>query len=174
MENQTTQAAEAAFVLHDITAPELWQMVRVLRRINIKEAVQSIDPKLWKKSKFEPPAMIDDEGNRVPLPEEKWTESQIRARDKAKEASDALFWQLLGILMDNIGSCEGEVNKLLAMSIRQNPDVFTEMPAQQYLGLIVQYFTREGFSDFFTQAYSLLVKTGASQNFTGVAGMLTR
>ena len=37
------------------------------------------------------------------------------------------------------------------------------MDAGDYLNLIVQYVTSEGFSDFFMQAQSLLEKTGASR-----------
>ena len=163
MENKTVQAAseKAAFVLHDMAAPELWQIVRILRHINLQAAMKNIDQELWQRSQFDAPTMISDDGDRVPLPEEKWTKAQKKARDAAKAANDELTWSLLAVLMDHIGDCEADVNKLLAMGIRQDPEVFREMPVEQYTDLLVGYFTRDAFSDFFMRAYSLVKKTGA-------------
>ena len=55
------------------------------------------------------------------------------------------------------------MNRLLAMGIEKDVSYVRNMDASDYLNLIVQYVTREGFSDFFTQAQNLLEKTGASR-----------
>lgn len=155
--------APAAFVLHDLKATDVWQMTRVLKRLDIAKMKEAIDPDLLKRASFKTPTMYDKDGNVVPLPAEKWTAGQKRAAQKAKEASDELTWQVLGLLMDNIGSCEQEVNKLLAMGCGCSVEDITGMDAAPYLDLIVQYITREGFADFFTHAAGLLKMTNASR-----------
>jgi len=155
--------APAAFVLHDLKATDVWQMTRVLKRLDIAKLKDAIDPELLKRAKYKLPTMYDEDGNVVPLPVNKWTAGQKRAAQQAKEASDALTWQVLGLLMDNIGSCEQEVNKLLAMGCGCSVDDINSMDATPYLNLIVQYVTREGFADFFTHAADLLKMTNASR-----------
>lgn len=155
-------AAAPAFVLRDLKAADVWQLVRVLRRFNLREARKLIDQDLLKKAKFEKPKKLVD-GELVPMPVEEWTNAQRKASREAKKASDELTWQALDILINNIGGCEDEVNKLLAMGIEKDIDYVRNMDASDYLNLIVQYVTREGFSDFFTQALNLMDKTGASR-----------
>ena len=155
-------AAAPAFVLRDLKAADVWQLVRVLRRFNLREARKLIDQDLLKKAKFEKPKKLVD-GELVPMPVEEWTNAQRKAFRESKKASDELTWQALDILINNIGGCEDEVNKLLAMGIEKDIDYVRNMDASDYLNLIVQYVTREGFSDFFTQALNLMDKTGASR-----------
>lgn len=155
--------APAAFVLHDLKATDVWQMTRVLKRLDIAKLKDAINPELLKRANYKLPTMYDKDGNVVPLPVNKWTTGQKRAAQQAKEASDALTWQVLGLLMDNIGSCEQEVNKLLAMGCGCSVEEIAGMDAAPYLDLIVQYITREGFADFFTHAAGLLKMTNASR-----------
>jgi hypothetical protein len=155
-------AAAPAFVLRDLKAADVWQLVRVLRRFNLRDSRKLIDQDLLKKAKFEKPKKLVD-GELVPMPVEEWTNAQRKAFREAKKASDELTWQALDILINNIGGCEDEVNKLLAMGIEKDIDYVRNMDASDYLNLIVQYVTREGFSDFFTQALNLMDKTGASR-----------
>ena len=155
-------AAAPAFVLRDLKAADVWQLVRVLRRFNLREARKLIDQDLLKKAKFEKPKKLVD-GELVPMPVEEWTNAQRKAFRESKKASDELTWQALDILINNIGGCEDEVNKLLAMGIEKDIEYVRNMDASDYLNLIVQYVTREGFSDFFTQALNLMDKTGASR-----------
>ena len=163
MSNTNDAGANApAFVLRDLKAADVWQLVRVLRRFNLREARKLIDQDLLKKAKFEKPKKLVD-GELVPMLPDEWTEAQRKAFRESKKASDELTWQALDILINNIGGCEDEVNKLLAMGIEKDVSYVRNMDASDYLNLIVQYVTREGFSDFFTQALNLLEKTGASR-----------
>ena len=155
-------AGAPAFVLRDLKAADVWQLVRVLRRFNLREARKLIDQDLLKKAKFERPKKLVD-GELVPMLPDEWTEAQRKAFRESKKASDELTWQALDILINNIGGCEDEVNRLLAMGIEKDVSYVRNMDASDYLNLIVQYVTREGFSDFFTQAQNLLEKTGASR-----------
>ena len=60
------------------------------------------------------------------------------------------------------------------MGIEKDIDFVRNMDAGDYLNLIVQYVTREGFSDFFMQAQSLLQKTGASRGSIVTAATLIK
>ena len=156
-------ATAPAFVLHDLKSSDVWQLVRVLRRFNLREARKLIDQDLLKKARFDTPMELVD-GELAPMPHDKWTEAQRKAFREAQKASDELTWQVIDILINNIAGCEDEVNKLLAMGIEKDINFVRNMDANDYLRLIVQYVTREGFSDFFMQAQNLLNKTGASRD----------
>lgn len=176
MPNNTTNDAGAnapAFVLRDLKSSEVWQLVRVLRRFNLKEARNLIDKDTLKKSKFETPKKLVD-GELVPMLPDEWTPAQRKAFQAAKAANDELLWQALDILINNISGCEDEVNKLLAMGIEKDINYVRNMDAGDYLNLLVQYVTREGFKDFFMQARNLLEKTGASRSSIGPAMTLIK
>ena len=166
-------AAAPAFVLRDLKSTDVWQLVRVLRKFNLAEAVKLLDQDALKKSQFETPKKLVD-GEIVPMPLTEWNEAQRKAYKAAKKANEELTWQILDILMNNIGGCEDEVNKLLAMGIDKDINFIRNMDAGDYLNLIVQYVTREGFSDFFTQARNLLEKTGVSRNSIGSVATLIK
>ena len=163
MSNTNDAGANApAFVLRDLKSSDVWQLVRVLRRFNLREARKLIDQDLLKKAKFEKPMKLVD-GELVPMLPDEWTAAQRKAFQEAKKASDELTWQAIDILINNISGCEDEVNKLLAMGIDKDINYIKDMDAGDYLNLIVQYVTREGFSDFFMQARNLIEKTGGSR-----------
>lgn len=155
-------AVAPAFVLRDLKSSDVWQLVRVLRRFNLREARKLIDQDLIKKARFEAPMKLVD-GEIVPMPPDEWTDAQRKAFQKAQKANDELTWQAIDILINNITGCEDEVNKLLAMGIEKDINYIRNMDANDYLDLIVRYVTREGFSDFFMQAQNLLDRTGASR-----------
>ena len=155
-------AIAPAFVLRDLKSSDVWQLVRVLRRFNLAEAVKLIDKDTLKKSRFEAPKKTVD-GEIVPMPPDEWTPAQRKAFKAAQAATDELVWKVLDIVINNIGGCEDEVNKLLAMGIDKDINYIKDMDAGDYLNLIAQYVTREGFSDFFMQARNLIEKTGGSR-----------
>ena len=156
-------AIAPAFVLRDLKSSDVWQLVRVLRKFNLAEAIKLIDKDTLKKSRFEAPMKMVD-GETVPMPPDEWTPAQRKAFKAAQAATDELVWKVLDIVINNIGGCEDEVNKLLAMGIGKDINYIRDMDAGDYLNLIVQYVTREGFSDFFMQAQNLLGKVGTSQS----------
>lgn len=166
-------AAAPAFILHDLRSSDVWQLVRVLKRFNLREARKLIDADLLKKSQFKTPLKTVD-GEFVPMAQSEWTAAQRKAFVEAKKANEELIWQVLDILISNIAGCEDEVNKLLAMGIDKDIDFVRNMDANDYLDLIVQYVTREGFADFFTQAQRLLEKTGVSRGSIGSAMTLIK
>ena len=174
--NNTIQAVgsePAAFVLSPIRSTDVWQMVRVLKRIDITGAISSIDPELLKYLDYHPPMMMEG-GEEVPLPKEKWTKAQKKVHEKAMDARDKFLWAALGILMNNIDACEGEVNVMLAASIGKDVSYIQSVAGTDYLDLIVQYVTREEFADFFTHAVRLLQKMGSSRSSIANAAMSMR
>lgn len=166
-------AAAPAFILHDLRSSDVWQLVRVLKRFNLREARKLIDADLLKKSQFKTPQKLVD-GELVPMAPSEWTTAQRKAFQESQKANEELIWQVLDILISNIAGCEDEVNKLLAMGIDKDVDFVRNMDANDYLDLLVQYVTREGFSDFFTQAQRLLEKTGVSRGSIGNAVTLIK
>jgi hypothetical protein len=142
--------------LRELKSVDVWQMVRVLKKFDIRAAFSSLDKDLLRLSSLKAPTMVDEDGNIVPLPKDQWTQAQTKAMERARVAKDELTWQILGVVMENIERCENEVNTLLVMGTGTDMETIQEMPADDYLALIVQYVTREGFSDFFTHAMRLL------------------
>lgn len=172
MANIIEGAEKSAPILRDLKSADVWQLVRVLKKIGISDISKNIDKELLKKARFESPTMVDDGGEIVKMPEEMWTPAQRKKAEEAKEASGEAMWQVLGQIMDHIDSCEGEVNKLLAMGIGVEPAEMSTMDANEYLELIVQYITRDGFRDFFMQAWRLLQKMDFSKTSTGITQIL--
>ena len=103
-------AAAPAFVLRDLKAADVWQLVRVLRRFNLKEAVKLINQDTLKASQFKTPTKMVD-GEIVPMPVEEWTNAQRKAYRAAQAANDELIWQILDILINNIGGCEDDLRR---------------------------------------------------------------
>lgn len=149
--------------LKPLKSTDVWQMTRVLKRFNLKQVIADIDKDLVKKASYKPP-MQDVDGKLVPLPVEQWTSGQKKAFQAAQEAKDALTWQVLGLVMDNIGACEDDIARLLSGATGESVEAVKDLPAQEYLELIVQYVTREDFADFFTFALDLLGKQKSVPN----------
>ena len=131
------EVAASPFVIRDLKSTDVWNFTRVLSKLGIRQFVKSMDPKLIKASSFKEPEMIGPDGKRVPLPRERWTESQIQAELDAEMANDELLWNILGLIMDNIGNCEQEVNRLLADGIGRDVSFIREMDAGDYMELLV-------------------------------------
>lgn len=157
--------------LRPLNSSDLWQMVRILGKLNIRNLRDSIDTSLLKKARFEAPKKMEG-GEMVPLPESEWTAAQIKAFNAAASAKDTITWQIMDVLVNNIGNCEQEVNALLASGAGVSVDEITAMPPLEYLELIEQYVSREDFRDFFTKAVNSLGKKNVSQNITASAAAL--
>ncbi len=159
--------ASPKFVIRDLKSKDVWQMVRIIRKLGISNLRDSVPKDILQKAFASSPTMMAEDGSIVPLPREKWTEAQIDAETEMLLAEDELLWALLGILIDNIGGCENEINQLLADGIGVTVAEISNMDANEYLELIHAYISKEGFKDFFTQAWKLFQKTSLSRNASG-------
>ena len=157
------------FVIRELKSTDVWNFTRVISKIGIREFVKSLDPQLLKASSFKPPETINKKGERVPLPRSKWNEAQIQAELNAEIANDQLLWNILGLIIDNIGHCEREVNQLLADGIGEDIAYIADMNAADYMDLLVQYISREEFKDFFMQAWNSLNRISPSRKSFGAA-----
>lgn len=179
METMNTNMVEAvdsestAFVLSPLKSTDVWQMVRILKRIDLMGAAKSVGGQLAKYMDYKEPTMMQN-GEEVALPKERWTKAQKKAHEKAMEARDALLWAILGVLMENIDSCEDDVNRMLATGIGKDLGFIQAMDANTYLELLVQFVTREEFGDFFAHAIKLLQKMNLSQNSIASVATLIR
>lgn len=159
--------ASPKFVIRDLKSKDVWQMVRIIRKLGISNLRDSVPKDILQKAFATTPTMMAEDGSIVPLPREKWTEAQIDAETEMLLAEDELLWALLGILIDNIGGCENEVNQLLANGIGVPVAEIAEMDANDYVELIAQYMSREGFKDFFMRAWKLFQRTSPSRSASG-------
>lgn len=159
--------ASPKFIIKDLTAKNVWQMVRIIRKLGIANLRSAVPKDVFDKAFQAAPTMMADDGSIVPLPRDRWTEAQIDAETESLVAENELLWIILGILIDNIGNCENEINQLLADGIGVSVMEISSMDANEYLELIHAYISREGFKDFFTQAWKLFQKTSPSRNASG-------
>ena len=141
--------------LRDLKAADVWQLVRILGKLGIKEFVKTIDKKDIEALSYKKP-MMRVNGKEVPLPKEKYTEAQIEAETRAEVVWDKLLMEVMGFLVENITNCEHDVNKLLAIGTGSTVEEISSMDAIEYVELIEQYIYREGFYDFFMRAWRLL------------------
>ena len=159
--------ASPKFIIKDLTAKNVWQMVRIIRKLGIANFRDIVSKETLHKAFMDSPTMMADDGSIVPLPRDKWTEAQIDAETEMLIAQEDLLWSLLGILIDNIVNCETEINELLAEGLDVSVLQIYAMDANDYLELIHAYISREGFKDFFTQAWRLFQKTSVSKKPSG-------
>lgn len=141
--------------LRELKAADVWQLVRILGKLRIKEFAKTIDKKDIEALDYKKP-MMRVNGKEVPLPKEKYTEAQIEAETRAEIVWDKLMMDVIGFLIENMGNCEYDVNKLLAMGTGSTTEEISAMDAIEYIELIEQYIYREGFYDFFMRAWKLL------------------
>jgi hypothetical protein len=146
-----------AYSLRAITTTDVFQMVRILRKLDIKSIFGNMDKNLLAAAEFKPPMKMED-GKPVPLPFEDWTEAQIEMQMKSEIATQQLGSYFLGALIDQIPSCEQEICKLLADSIGQDIDVIKTMSGVEFILLLQRYIDRDEFKGFFTAAWRLLGK----------------
>ena len=159
--------ASPKFIIKNLTAKNVWQMVSIIRKLGVANLRSAVPKDVFDKAFRTAPTMMADDGSIVPLPRDRWTEAQVDAETESLVAENELLWIILGILIDNIGNCENEINQLLADGIGVSVTEISNMDATEYLELIHAYISREGFKDFFTQAWKLFQKTSLSRNASG-------
>lgn len=159
--------ASPKFIIRNLKSKDVWQMTRIIRKLGISNLRDSVPKDILQKAFATTPTMMAEDGSIVPLPREKWTEAQIDAETEMLLAENEILWALLGILIDNIGGCENEINQLLADGIGVSVAEISNMDANDYLELIHAYISREGFKDFFMQAWNLFQRTSPSRKSSG-------
>ena len=154
--SQSTKAAGKAahFNMNPLTAADVWDFVRIIGKIGLKQVMEAVPEDLLKKARFKKPTMLKA-GKIVEMPRSKWTDRQVQAETDAEIARDQLSLSVMAAVMDNISVCEDDVNSLLGRSIGKTKDEIIKMPAGDYLELISQFTSRDEFMDFFERALKL-------------------
>ena len=153
-------AAVAApkFVLNDLKSTDLWIMVRLLKRVGMSTIIQEFGSVTI--TEFHPPKTYDaDKKEYVDIPREEWTEAQIKAEEQALVSQNDGLYRLVGMLIDHIADVKTELTELLAHGAGMTPAEIDDMDASDYIDLLVAYFDRENFKDFFMQARRLAERT---------------
>lgn len=147
--------------IRDLKACDVFQMVRILRKIGLKTLVDELGENFTEALEYEPPTMMDADGNEVPLPREQWTEAQERAEDLYLIQEQQFSSHIIGFLVDHLPDCEKEICKLIGDGVGLLPEKVADLDAMDFLELCARFIDRENFRDFFTQAVRLLQKTGS-------------
>ena len=161
-------------MLNEIKAPEVFQMVRILRILQLNNLSGLADPKTRRALGFKTPKMMKD-GQQVDLPRDKWTEAQVKAETDYHLALGSLLMKVMDLMMSRFGDPEFEkaVYTLLAMGTRTDPARIQNLSGVEFVMLLDEYISREEFADFFRQAWKLFsrsVSTNLKTSFTdGIA-----
>ena len=162
MANMTKTGADHSvpeIILRDLNSSDVFQMVRILKRIGMSELMEVFENDLSTVMEYEPPMMMED-GKKVPLPREQWTAAQEDAETKYQIAEQRFSAKVLGFLVDHIADCETEIYKILASGAGLTMDEIVALDAVEFINLCEKFVDRENFRNFFTQALRVLQKTG--------------
>ena len=153
MDGKIEAGNTASFSLNPLCADDLWDLGALIKKLGVTEAMQALPKKeLTKLQNYKAPTMLDDSGNVVPMPRDKWNDRQIKAEEDAEIAQSMVIGKFIGCIVDHIFECKDEVNRLLARGIGEDLTALSKMPIADYVQLIYAYFDRDEMIDFFRQA----------------------
>lgn len=176
MNNDMSGAPEGAlsYELRKLDASDVFQMLRVLRKIGIKDFTSAITPETARALQYKKPMKRGKKKDElVEIPREEWTENMIRAEAEHEAAFSRVIIQIIDMVLDKLPECEGELVTLLANGIGEDGEAVRKMPALQFVQLISDYVDREEFADFFMQAFQLL-STGMQRNLSTLYTAVTQ
>ena len=151
----------APLILHEIKAPEVFQMVRILKLLGFGEISGLVDDRARRALSYKVPMRQVKGGNMEPLPRDEWTEAQIEAETRYQVALSGILMKVLGLIIERIGDPELEtaVYGLLALGTGADVKQIRALDGIDFIDLLDRYVSREGFSDFFTRAWKLFVRS---------------
>ena len=167
----------APLILHEIKAPEVFQMVRILKLLGFGELSGIVDEKTRRALAYKAPLQQVKGGGTEPLPRDQWTEAQIEAETRYQVALSGVLMKVLGLIIERIGNPELEtaVYGLLALGTGANAKQIRALDALDFIDLLDRYVSREGFSDFFTRAWKLFVRSeNQSSQISSIAATAIR
>lgn len=158
----TGAACAAPLILNDIKAPEVFQMVRIMKILGFNEIGSLADQKTRRDLSYTPPKQQKQGGVLEDLPRELWTEAQVEAETRYQIALSGIVMKVMGLIIERIGNPEFEnaVYSLLAYGTGTDVARIRKLDAVDFIDLLDRYISREGFSDFFMQAWKLFARSG--------------
>ena len=160
MDNTNSGAGYTVPVFRDLNADDVFDMAEVLKKIGLPQMTELLAEQSV--LSYKPPMMFKD-GKQVPVPREKWTAAQEKAETDYLIANDQFTAKVIGLIFNNIGSCREEIFNLLAHGSGQSVAEIRALPATVFIRAVSDYVGREGFTDFFTEAWGLLSSMGILQ-----------
>lgn len=175
--NENGAEKSAPFILHEIKAPEVFQMVRILKLLGFGEISGLADNRTRQALSYKAPMMQVKGGGTEPLPRDQWTEAQIEAETKYQVALSGILIKVIGLIIERIGNPELEtaVYTLLALGTGAEVKQIRALDAVDFIDLLDRYVSREGFSDFFTRAWKLFARSeNQSSQISSIAATAIR
>ena len=167
--NMENGAEKSAPLLYEISAPEVFQMVRILRILGFDNVNSLVDAKTRRDLSYSPPKMMKG-GKQTDLPRGKWTEAQLEAETRYQVAVSGLVIRLMEIMVDKFGDPEFEiaVYTLLAMGTRTDKEQIRGLSGIAFVTLLNDYISREDFADFFREAWKLFSRSASTVSGTSL------
>ena len=163
----------SVFELKPLQASDLFQMIRILRKLGISDIRSYLKPELISALDFKKPTMLDENGKEVDLPIDQWNDRQIEAQTRSERAQEELSMTILGMIVDRVPECEVEIYQLLANASGMDFKTMRSMPIMDFMNLLYAYVGRSEFKDFFMQAVKLLRSPGLNSLSGGSLNAIT-
>ena len=133
------------YTLRALQANDLFMMMRILKKIGLKEAKECFQTAEVKKAISEASGAEDSE--------------------KTATIGLAVTMELIALLVDHLPDCETEIYAFLAGLSGRKAEEIAKLPMSTFAGMIADVFKDEGFADFFSRLFGS-PKTGTSDSST--------
>lgn len=133
------------YTLRALQAKDLFMMMRILKKIGLKEVKECFNAAEVKKEISEAAGKEDGE--------------------RAAAIGLAVTMEMAALLIDHLPECENEIYAFLASLSGQKAEEIAELPMNTFAGMIADVFKDEGFADFFSRLFGS-PKTGTSDSST--------
>lgn len=120
------------YELRDLMAKDLFPMMRILSKLDMKELKKSFDPSAIAKI------------------------SQTGEVDLTEIVGMNIVFDLASIILANVPKCEDEIYTFLANISNLSKKEVEKLPMADFLQMIIDVITKQEFKDFFRQASKLI------------------
>ena len=121
------------YTLRTLQANDLFMMMRILKKIGLKEVKECFNAAEVKKAISEASGAEDGE--------------------KAAAIGLAVTMEMAALLVDHLPDCESEIYGFLAALSGQKAEEIAVLPMNTFAGMIADVFKDEGFADFFSRLF---------------------
>ncbi len=133
------------YTLRTLQAKDLFMMMRILKKIGLKEVKECFQTVEVKKAISEAEGREDGE--------------------RAAAIGLAVTMEMAALLIDHLPECENEIYGFLASLSGQKAEEIAELPMNMFASMIADVFRDEGLADFFTRLFGS-PKTETSDSLT--------
>lgn len=138
-ENQTEGinviVAEKPYQLRDLQAKDLFLLTRVVNSLGIKKLADVF------RNKIDIKAIATD---------------NVSNEDAVREVGYGTIIEIVGVVLENLPSCENDLYKFLAAISNLTEKKVSELPPGDFVDMISDVVKKDDFRDFFTRAAQFL------------------